>query len=183
MRAEGHANKDALTTRKVPQPSAAGGRQCPQTVEKERVMATADNADVERLLDEWVKAWSSSENADPERVLALFVDDCVFEDVTFGVVVRGKEELRHFVTGAFAAVPDFTYGVIHQFAARHWAAIEWAMSGTHTGDFPGISATGKRFSSVRGTSILDLEAGKIRRESDYWDAATFMKQVGLLPSH
>jgi hypothetical protein len=23
---------------------------------------------------------------------------------------------------------------------------------------------------------------KIRRESDYWDAATFMKQVGVLPS-
>jgi hypothetical protein len=43
-------------------------------------------------------------------------------------------------------------------------------------------ATGKRFSAVRGSSILELEAGKIRRESDYWDAATLMKQVGLLPS-
>jgi hypothetical protein len=42
--------------------------------------------------------------------------------------------------------------------------------------------TGKHFSAVRGTSILELEAGKIRRQSDYWDAATFMKQVGLLPS-
>ena len=47
---------------------------------------------------------------------------------------------------------------------------------------PGIPATGKRFSSVRGLTILELGAGKIRRESDYWDAATFMKQVGLLPS-
>ena len=45
-----------------------------------------------------------------------------------------------------------------------------------------LPATGERFSSVRGSSILELEAGKIRRESDYWDAATFMKQVGLLPS-
>jgi aerobic-type carbon monoxide dehydrogenase small subunit (CoxS/CutS family) len=40
----------------------------------------------------------------------------------------------------------------------------------------------ERFSSVPGSTILELEAGKIRRESDYWDAATFMKQVGLLPS-
>jgi aerobic-type carbon monoxide dehydrogenase small subunit (CoxS/CutS family) len=32
-----------------------------------------------------------------------------------------------------------------------------------------------------GSTILELEAGKIRRESDYWDAATFMKQVGVLP--
>jgi steroid delta-isomerase-like uncharacterized protein len=55
------------------------------------------------------------------------------------------------------------------------------MSGTHAGDFPGMPATGKRL-SVRGSTILELEAGKIRRESDYWDAATFMRQVGLLPS-
>jgi steroid delta-isomerase-like uncharacterized protein len=142
-------------------------------------MATAD---VEGMLDEWALAWSSSENKDPERLLALFAANCVFEDVTFGVVARGKDELRRFVNGAFVAVPDFTYGVTRRFATRQWAAIEWVMSGTHKGDFPGIPATGKRFSSVRGTSILELETGKIRRESDYWDAATFKRQVGLLPS-
>ena len=142
-------------------------------------MATSD---LERMLDEWAMAWSSIDNKDPERVLALFADDCVFEDVTFGVVARGKEELRSFVNRAFAAVPDFKYGLTSRFAASQWAAIEWVMSGTHKGDWPGMPATGKRFSSVRGTSILELEAGKIRRESDYWDAATFMKQVGLLPS-
>jgi len=49
------------------------------------------------MFDDWAVAWSSK---DPERVLALFVDDCVFEDVTFGVVARGKEELRSFVERA-----------------------------------------------------------------------------------
>jgi steroid delta-isomerase-like uncharacterized protein len=142
-------------------------------------MATAD---LERMLDEWAIAWSTTENTDPERVLALFADDGVFEDATFGVVVRGKEDLRRYLIGAFAAVPDFTFGVTRRFATSHWAAIEWVMSGTHKGDFPGIPATGNRFSSVRGASVLELEAGKIRRESDYWDAATFMRQVGLLPS-
>jgi len=87
-------------------------------------MATSD---VERMLDEWAMAWSSN----PDRVLALFADDCVFEDVTFGVVARGKEELRSFANRAFAAVPDFKYEVISRFAASHWAAIEWVMSGTH----------------------------------------------------
>jgi ketosteroid isomerase-like protein len=42
---------------------------------------------VEQMLDDWAMAWSS----DPESVLALFADDCVFEDVTFGVVARGKK--------------------------------------------------------------------------------------------
>lgn len=139
-------------------------------------------SDLERLLDEWATAWSSSGSKNPERVLALFADDCVFEDVTFGVVARDKDELRSFANRAFAAVPDFRYGLTSRFATSQWAAIEWVMSGTHQGDFPGIPATGKPFSSVRGSTILELEAGKIRRESDYWDAATFMKQVGVLGS-
>jgi steroid delta-isomerase-like uncharacterized protein len=139
-------------------------------------MATLD---VERMFAYWATAWTSN---DPEKVLALFTDDCVFEDVTFGVVAHGKEEIRSFAKHAFAAVPDFKYEVTNRFATQQWAVIEWVMSGTHKGDFPGIPATGKRFSSVRGTTILELKIGKIRRESDYWDAATFMKQVGLLPS-
>jgi steroid delta-isomerase-like uncharacterized protein len=138
-------------------------------------MATSD---LERMLDDWATAWSSH---DPERVLALFTDDCVFEDVTFGVLTRGKDDLRTFASGAFAAVPDIKFELTSRFAAGQWAAIEWVMSGTHKGDFPGMPATGKPI-SVRGSSIFELEAGKIRRESDYWDAATFMKQVGLLPS-
>jgi steroid delta-isomerase-like uncharacterized protein len=138
-------------------------------------MATSD---LEQMLDDWATAWSSH---DPERVLALFTDDCVFEDVTFGVVTRSKDELRGFANGAFAAVPDLKFELTSRFAAGQWAAIEWIMSGTHKGDFPGMPATGKRI-SVRGSSIFELEAGKIRRESDYWDAATFMRQVGLLPS-
>ena len=134
---------------------------------------------VDRILDDWRAAWTSNE---PEKVLALFADQCVFEDVTFGLVARGKGEIRSFATRAFVAVPDFQYGVTSRFADRQWAVIEWVMSGTHEGDLPGIPATGKRFSSVRGTTILELEDGKIRRESDYWDAATLMKQVGLLRS-
>jgi steroid delta-isomerase-like uncharacterized protein len=147
--------------------------------DKERVMA---NAEVERMLDEWAIAWSSSMNTDPERVLALFVDDGMYEDATSGAIVRGQEELRRYLIGAFATIPDFTFGVLRRFGAGHWAAIEWTMSGTHRGDWAGMPATGRRFSSVRGTSILELEAGKIRRQSDYWDAATVMRQVGLLPS-
>jgi predicted ester cyclase len=55
------------------------------------------------------------------------------------------------------------------------------MSGTHKGEFPGLPPTEKR-SSVRGATIIERLASKIRRNSDYWDSATFMRQVGLLAS-
>src|SRR5215470_10653029 len=92
--------------------------------------------------------------------LLFFAEDCVFEDVNFRVIVRGKEELRRFVNGALAAVPDFKYGLRSRFATAQWAVIEWVMSGTHKGDLPGIRATGRRFSSVCGSNILELKAGK-----------------------
>jgi steroid delta-isomerase-like uncharacterized protein len=135
-------------------------------------------AALEGVLEGWAAAWSSH---DAEKVLALFTDDCVYEDVTFAVVTRGKEELRAFVNGAFAAVPDIAFELTNRFAAGQFASMEWIMSGTHAGDFPGLPATGKRF-SVRGAAIVELQGGQIKRNADYWDAATFMKQVGLLPT-
>jgi steroid delta-isomerase-like uncharacterized protein len=135
--------------------------------------------EVERVLDDWATAWSSHDTA---KVLALFTDDCVYEDVTLGVVNHGKEELGAFTDGTFAATPDFKIELTARLVAGNWAAMEWVMSGTHKGDFPGLPATGKRFSSLRGATIVELQGGKIRRNSDYWDAATFMRQVGLLPS-
>jgi len=50
--------------------------------------------DLERMFDDWAMAWTSN---DPEKVLALFTDDCFFEDVTFGVVASwqgGDSQLR-----------------------------------------------------------------------------------------
>ena len=53
------------------------------------------------------------------------------------------------------------------------------MSGTHKGDLPGLPATGKPF-SLRGASIYELHDGKIKRNSDYWDMVTFLKQIRLM---
>lgn len=134
-------------------------------------------SDVERALDQWAIAWSSH---DTEKVLALFTEDCVYEDVTFGVVNHGRAELRAFANGVFAGIPDFKVELTARFVAGPSAGMEWVMSGTHKGDFPGMPATGKHF-SIRGVTIVELREGKIRRNSDYWDAATVMRQVGLLP--
>ena len=134
---------------------------------------------MEKILDDWATAWSSH---DPERVIALFTDDCVYEDLTFGAVNRGKAELRAFADGTFAAVPDFKVSLVTRFVAGNRGAMEWTMSGTHKGDFPGLPATGKRFSSIRGATIIELKEGKILRCSDYWDAATAHEAGGLTTS-
>jgi ketosteroid isomerase-like protein len=81
------------------------------------------------------------------------------------------------VTGSSHGCSELTAG----FTADDWAAMEWLMSGTHERDLPGMPAAGKTF-SVRGATILELRDGRITRNRDYWDLATFLKQIGLMPS-
>jgi steroid delta-isomerase-like uncharacterized protein len=74
-----------------------------------------------------------------------------------------------------------TFEVTSRFASGTQGGVEWVMRGTHRGDLPGMPATGKQV-EVRGASILEFADGKIRRCSDYWDMATFLKQLGLMPA-
>ncbi|MFN2515234.1 MAG: ester cyclase [Pyrinomonadaceae bacterium] len=136
------------------------------------------NSNPLQVLEAWAAAWTTH---DIEKLVSLFTDDCIYEDVTFGVVNRGKQELRAFAEGVFATVPDFRLELTSRFAADRWAAVEWLMSGTPTADAPPFTATGKGFSAVRAVTIIELEGGKIRRNSDYWDGVIVMKQTGQLP--
>ena len=45
--------------------------------------------------DNLLKQWIEAENArDVEKVLTLLTDDIVIEDVTFGVVMKGKDGIK-----------------------------------------------------------------------------------------
>ena len=44
-----------------------------------------------------------------------------------------------------------------------------------------MPAPGKR-AEVRGASVFEFVGDKIRRCSDYWDMATFLKPLGLMPT-
>lgn len=134
--------------------------------------------DIEKTLEAWAADWSSH---DIDHLLSLFTDDCIYEDVALGVVNNGKAELKTFADSIFAAFPDFKIELKSRFVSGSWAGMEWVISATHKGDFLGIPATNKSC-SIRGTTIIELQAGKIMRNSDYCDIATFLKQIGLMPS-
>ncbi len=54
-------------------------------------------------------------------------------------------------------------------------SVEWIFSRTDVG----LYKTGKKF-SVRGVSVYELGDGKFASNRDYYDAATIMRQVGVL---
>ena len=68
-----------------------------------------------RFIEEWAAVWSSP--AKREQLLSLFTDNCVYEDVTMGVVNHGKTEVANFYTLVFAAFPDFKIELTSHFVA------------------------------------------------------------------
>ena len=130
--------------------------------------------DGERTLLRWAELWSAH---DVDGLLSIFTDDCVYEDVAFRLVNEGKTDLRSFANTFLTACPDLCITLTSQFVSGSWAAMEWVMSGTQEGDFPGIAVTHKHF-SIRGASVAELRGARIKRISDHWDLASLLKQIG-----
>jgi steroid delta-isomerase-like uncharacterized protein len=118
-------------------------------------------------------AWNSH---DADKVAATFSDDAVYEDVTADHISRGKADVRKWAAGAFEVFENFKMEVVSSSFYNGSGVVEWIWSGTDKG----IHKTGKNF-SVRGVSIVEIRKGKILRYKEYYDWATAMKQLGLLP--
>jgi steroid delta-isomerase-like uncharacterized protein len=138
---------------------------------------SVDLTALEHLLDQWATAWSSN---DATKLIPLFTSDVSYEDVTFAVSNQGSEALREFASGTFASFADLNFELKSRFVSADgkWGAIEWVWRGRQIKDFPGLPATNKPF-QVRGASVVEFREGKISRDADYWDLATYMRQVGL----
>jgi steroid delta-isomerase-like uncharacterized protein len=136
--------------------------------------ASADPTD---LAQAWTAAWNSH---DVNAVAALFTEDALYEDVPTSAVNRGTGQLRAFAQFFLTTVPDLKVELVNSAAQSDLkgghGVIEWIFSGTDQGLFK----TGKKF-SVRGVTVFDVAGGKIARNSDYWDLATMLRQLGLLP--
>jgi len=126
------------------------------------------------LAEKWIASWNSHNT---DKMLPLFTDDVVYEDVAFGEVSHGSAELRKFAASEFEGVPDLELKLVRADIHSGHGTIEWMFSGTDKDVFK----TGKKF-SVRGVSVIDMRDGKISRNLDFYDVATIMRQVGVLPT-
>lgn len=126
------------------------------------------------IAEKWIAAWNSHS---PDKMISSFTDDIFYEDVAFGEVSHGSSELRKFAASEFEGVPDLELKLLRANVHGGHGTIEWIFSGTDKGVFK----TGKKF-SVRGVSVIEVRDGKIARCLDFYDSATIMRQVGVLPA-
>ncbi len=125
------------------------------------------------LGQQWIDGWNA---ADPDHLVAAFTPDAIYEDVAFGVKKKGSAGLRELHKSDHDDVGGFYVELIASHVADGHGTIEWIYGGKDVGLFK----TGKPF-KVQGVSVIEARGGRISRNLDYYDVATIMRQVGLLP--
>ncbi len=94
--------------------------------------------------------------------------------------LEGLEAFKQFVSGIHATFPDINFKVDDLIAEEDKVLVCWTMTGTHTNEFMGISATGNHF-TIPGTSVARFSEGRMAEISLYWDRLGLLEQLDAVP--
>ena len=110
-----------------------------------------------------------------EAIDELYATDFVWHS-PFSGATPDREGYRESVM-SLAPFADIHCVAEDMIAEGDKVAIRWTWSGTHTGEYMGITPTGKQV-TITGISILRIIAGKIVEEWGEQDTLGFMEQLG-----
>jgi carboxymethylenebutenolidase len=123
---------------------------------------------------------------DTEHTLATMVEDAHVNHVPVMTGGRGKAALREFYSKDFIPCmpPDTTLTPVSRTVGTDQLVDEMIFSFTHTQEMPwmlpGVAPTHKHV-EIPLVAIVGFRDGKLAHERIYWDQASVLKQIGLLP--
>jgi steroid delta-isomerase-like uncharacterized protein len=127
-----------------------------------------------------VREHMDSENRlDFEATLATFAHPR-YELIATGQVFDGEGEVRQYYAASRAAFPDQRNEVLAVHHADDGVIVEFDLLGTHRGPFLGVEPTGRAF-RCRMAAVFLFTEDRIVCERVYFDAATILRQLGILP--
>jgi steroid delta-isomerase-like uncharacterized protein len=111
---------------------------------------------------------------------SFFAEDGSLRVVATGEFNDGRQQVRAGADRRWQVL-DYTLDTRGLYACGDDAWLEWTMHGTHIGELMGIPAT-NRSVEMLGCSHFTLNAdGLIATDLVYFDLATMLRQLGLLP--
>ncbi len=138
-------------------------------------MGVAENkALVRRFLDE------GFEKGDMAVVDELIAEDAVDHEAPPGLP-PGREGIKMFLNMFRSAFSDLRFEIEDEIGEGDLVAQRITIHATHTGDFMGIPATGKRI-AVSGIDITRVENGKLVEHWGATDNLGMMQQLGVIPT-
>jgi steroid delta-isomerase-like uncharacterized protein len=106
-----------------------------------------------------------------------YAENAVVEDSMYSQPFVGRSAIMSRKSAGMAAIPGLKITVTNRIARGNQLTVEWVASGTHSGDYPGLAATGRSF-SIPGVTVVVRQGGKIVRESLYYDMHEVRRQLG-----
>ncbi|MGE5847612.1 MAG: ester cyclase [Ignavibacteria bacterium] len=114
----------------------------------------------------------------------LVDDNAEFQVIPFNMKLSGKEGYLQVVQGWTNAFPDGLCDITNIIAGEDGAVVEFIGRGTQTGKLVSpegeIMPTGKHV-DVPFCDVIRIKNGKITSLNSYFDTATMMKQLGIIP--
>lgn len=139
-------------------------------------MSTEDNKDLVRRFQE--RMLEAIHTGNPDPILDTVAPDCVFDMPGMPATVEG---MLHMLPAFHTAFPDMQVTVGEMIAEGDKVAYRLTVTGTHTGEFMGIPATGKRV-TITETHIDQIANGKLVRHEGDTDQLGLLQQVGVIPA-
>ena len=109
-----------------------------------------------------------------------YAQHAVVEDSMYPAPLVGRDSIMARKNIIITAASDSRITVTNRLVHGNQVTVEWIATGVHTGDLPGLPASGRPF-SIRGVTVVIREDGKIVRESLYYDVAELRRQLGPFP--
>lgn len=131
------------------------------------------------VVDKYLIAWNTQDARTAANILA---EDVRYYDSSLGTTIKGRAAAKAKVIDSFMnAVPNIYWNVVgFPVVSGKNITFEWVLGGTNTGAWAdGTSATDREF-RIFGVSVFRVEGNHIVKQSDYYDALSFYKQLGLM---
>ena len=103
-----------------------------------------------------------------------------YELIATGEVYDGEEAVRGYYAASRAAFPDQRNEVRAMHHADDAVVVEFDLMGTHRGPLRGIPPSGREF-TCRMIALFRFEGDRIVCERVYFDSATILGQLGIIP--
>jgi steroid delta-isomerase-like uncharacterized protein len=92
---------------------------------------------------------------------------------------RGLDSYKQFYSTLRTAFPDIRFTIEDQIAEGDKVVTRWIARATHTGEYQGISPTGRK-GVITGITINRTSNGKIIEGWTNWDTFGLLKQLGVI---
>jgi steroid delta-isomerase-like uncharacterized protein len=118
-----------------------------------------------------------------EKAIAMTADNVEVNAYAFGASFKGKEGFMGFMQSFKSAFPDVSIHHKNLMVDGNRAAVEFTAKGTHTGPLQTpagtIPPTGRPI-ELTVAELMVWENGKLKSLHNYQDAATLMRQIGVM---